>query len=155
MTQRGFTIIELVTVILILGALSVFAIARFNPGTFESFGFREEVLSAARYAQKTAMASACPVQLRVDRTGDQVSLFYSQGGGASTCGDGTNFNEPVSHPARGGAFVVQAPDSVDITGGGTVNVVFDNFGTPGNGLVIALDPGPDITIEAVTGYAHE
>lgn len=149
---RGFTAIELITVIVIVGALAVFVIPRLNPEGFERYGFRQEVLSAARYAQKTAMASSCDVQLSVDAGADTVSLSYRTGGTDAACGGG-GFGDPVQDPGSGGAFTRSAPGGVDITGGGSV--VYDGFGNPSNGLSISFATGPAITIEAVTGYAHE
>ena len=152
MRVRGFTAIELITVIVIIGALAVFVIPRLNPQGFERYGFRQEVLSAARYAQKTAMASSCEVQLSVAAGTDTVSLNFRTGGTDSSCGAG-GFGDPVQDPGSGGAFVRSAPGGVDITGGGTV--VYDGFGDPSNGLTISFATGPAITIEAVTGYAHD
>lgn len=152
MRARGFTLIELVTVIVIVGALAVFVVPRLNTAGFDRFGFRQEIMSAARYAQKTAMASDCSVQLQVDAAGDLVSLFYRAGGDDSTCGGG-GFTSPVQSPSEGGNFVLSAPSGVDITGGG--NVVYDGFGVPNSGLTITFATGSSITIEPVTGYAHE
>src|SRR5674476_652767 len=55
--QRGFTLIELVMVIVILGVLAVYAAPRmFNSGDFYARGFHDETLSILRYAQKSAIA---------------------------------------------------------------------------------------------------
>ncbi|MDZ7829343.1 MAG: type II secretion system protein [Halofilum sp. (in: g-proteobacteria)] len=152
MRSRGFTIIELVTVLVMVGALAVFVLPRLNTEGFDRYGFRQEVLSAARYAQKTAMASGCDVQLAVAAGSDTVALNYRTGGDDASCGGG-GFGDPVQSPSRGGAFSLNAPGSVDITSGGTI--VYDGFGNPSGGLTIGFATGPAITIEAVTGYAHE
>lgn len=154
MRTHGFTIIELVTVLVLVGALAVFVVPRLNPQGFDRYGFRQEVLSAARYAQKTAMASGCDVQLAVSAGADTVTLNYRTNGTDTTCGPDANpFNDSVQSPSSGGAFSLNAPGDVDITSGGTV--VYDGFGNPSGGLTIAFATGPAITIEAVTGYAHE
>lgn len=152
MRSRGFTIIELVTVLVLVGALAVFVVPRLSTEGFDRYGFRQEVLSAARYAQKTAMASGCDVQLAVSAGADSVTLNYRTGGDDASCGGG-GFGDPVQSPSTGGAFALSAPDGVDVTGGG--NVVYDGFGNPSGGLTISFATGPAITIEAVTGYAHE
>jgi MSHA pilin protein MshC len=55
--QRGFTLIELIMVIVILGVLAVYAAPRmFNSGDFYARGFHDETLGYLRYAQKTAIA---------------------------------------------------------------------------------------------------
>ena len=152
MAARGFTVIELVTVLVIVGALAVFVVPRLDPEGFDRYGFRQEVLSAARYAQKTAMASGCAVELAVAAAADTVALNYRAGGDDTNCGGG-GFTDPVPSPHDGSPFVLSAPGGVDITGGGTV--VYDGFGDPSNGLTISFATGPAITIEPGTGYAHE
>lgn len=152
MRTRGFTIIELVTVLVLVGALAIFVAPRLNPEGFDRYGFRQEVLSAARYAQKTAMASGCEVEFAVSAGGDSVTLNYRAGGDAASCGGG-GFTSAVRNPGSGGAFTLNAPGGVDITTGGAI--VFDGFGEPDAGMTIAFDTGPPLTIEPVTGYAHE
>lgn len=55
--QRGFTLIELIMVMVMLGVLAVFAAPRiFNSDDFYARGFHDETLALLRYAQKTAIA---------------------------------------------------------------------------------------------------
>jgi len=55
--QLGFTLIELVMVMVLLGVLSVYATPRvFSSKDFYARGFHDETLSLIRYAQKTAVA---------------------------------------------------------------------------------------------------
>ena len=152
MRARGFTIIELVTVLVIVAALAVFVVPRLNPEGFDRYGFRQEVLSAARYAQKTAMASSCAVRFNADAAADRVELHYQAGGNDRDCGTG-GFTDPVQNPGGSGPFVLNAPSGVDITSGGMVE--FDGFGAPSNGLTVAFGTGPNLEIEPVTGYARE
>ena len=64
--NRGVTLIELVTVILILGILFAMTAPRFfDLGIFEERGFYEEVASALRYAQKIAVGSGCAVRVSI------------------------------------------------------------------------------------------
>src|SRR5665647_363876 len=56
-SQRGFTLIELIMVMVMLGVLAVFAAPRiFNSDDFYARGFHDETLALLRYAQKTAIA---------------------------------------------------------------------------------------------------
>lgn len=53
--SRGFTMVELITIMIILGILAVVAIPRMDSATsFRSVEFRDRVIAALRYAQKTA-----------------------------------------------------------------------------------------------------
>jgi MSHA pilin protein MshC len=64
--SRGVTLVELVTVIVILGILAAMAAPRFfDVGVFEERGFYEEFASALRYAQKIAVGSGCPVRVNI------------------------------------------------------------------------------------------
>jgi len=55
--QVGFTLIELIVTLILLGILSVYALPRLlAPSDFYAFGFHGETLSYLRYAQKTAIA---------------------------------------------------------------------------------------------------
>lgn len=53
--SRGFTMVELIVVMIIVGILAVSAMPRMSSGmAFRSAEFRDEVIAALRYAQKTA-----------------------------------------------------------------------------------------------------
>lgn len=68
--QSGFTLVELVMVIIILGILAATAIPRFfdRSVTDERF-FYEDTLAALRYAHKLAFSSGCAVQFEFETTG--------------------------------------------------------------------------------------
>ncbi|EXF45535.1 fimbrial protein pilin [Pseudomonas sp. BAY1663] len=72
--QRGFTIVELIMVIVILGIISAVAVPRFfDRKVFDERFYFEEILSAVRYAQKLAVASGCPVRFVLDGNGYALS----------------------------------------------------------------------------------
>ncbi|MBK9442637.1 MAG: type II secretion system protein [Comamonadaceae bacterium] len=56
-SQNGFTLVELIMVIVMMGVLAVFAAPRlFDSTDFYARGFHDETLALLRYAQKAAVA---------------------------------------------------------------------------------------------------
>lgn len=145
--------IELVTVMVIIGALAVFVVPRLNPSGFERYAFRNELLAAVRYAQKTAMASGCDVAVRLDASADRYEvLVRANATEIDECGDG-GFTEALRHPAAGGVYAGTAPAGVNITPNQPGYLVFDGFGAHAGGpTTIGFAGGGSIRIDDVTGY---
>lgn len=156
--KHGFTIIELVAVLVIVGALSVVVVPRLNPAGFERYVFRHELLSALRYAQKLAMGSGCEVAIAFDASADSYRVLMRTGGTATTCGPAGNlFDDPVQHPAGDGDYTGAAGAGADLQAVSPAGpLVFDGFGNRKSGPTsITLAGGPAIQIDAVTGYVHD
>lgn len=67
--QRGFTLVELVTTLVIIGIVAAYAMPRFLDNqsiVFSERGYADEVASALRYAQRIATASRCPVSITIN-----------------------------------------------------------------------------------------
>lgn len=89
--KKGFTLIELVTVIMLVSVLSVVAFSRLgNVSSFEQKGFFDEVTNAVRYAQKLARSTGCKVQVTLAASSYQLK----QG---SDCTSST-YSRNVLHP---------------------------------------------------------
>ena len=108
----GFTLVELVLVIVLMGILSIFALPRFfdvNP--FLERGFHDELIQAARYAQKLAVVSHCPARLVTTSSSYRLEHPTSQPDGAGTVSGWSG----VPSPAGDGDMAANAPDGVSVT----------------------------------------
>ncbi len=150
--QRGFTVVELVVVILLIGILSANTIPRFfSLNQFDEMGFADAVLSATRYAQKLALASRCDTRVRVHPGGYELRQR------ATSCTLGS-FTRSV---ARAGGTVWDDPVPSGVTVG-VLDVYFDAQGRPRDassgtlyGSAQSVSVGTrTITIEPTTGYVH-
>lgn len=142
---RGFTMIELTVVIVIVGILAVVAVAKLsNVDAFEVQGFYDSTKSAVRFAQKLAVAQRTNVVVVVNAT--SVSVCYTNPGCAT----------PVTDPTTGQAMTLSAPNGVSLAGPASVS--FDGLGraTPGGTITVTgAGISRSLVIEQETGYAHD
>jgi MSHA pilin protein MshC len=149
-TSGGFTLTELVLVIVLVGVLAIVAAPRFNPEPFSEAAFHQELISALRYAQKLAINSGCEIQVQVSAASDSFAVTRRSGGSATSCGAGA-FGDPVANPAGTGNLQATAPYDVDLLN--DLTVVFDSLGLPSAGGSVSVD-GRIITVEAASGYVR-
>lgn len=148
--KSGFTLIELVIVMLVASIIAVFVFPRLDISGFRSTGFFQQAITTIRFAQKQAIASGCTVQ--VDISGSDCNLNWVSCGAAG--------NDPILNPANNDSnFCSDSTPSGGISNG---SFRFDNIGRPmdnsGNILTAAQDVtigNRTIRVEAETGYTHE
>jgi len=155
---RGFTLVELVTVISIMGLLAAVIGPRFvGRDAFASRGFHDEAQLVVRYAQKTAVAWRRQVYVCVTATAVKAGSLNN------SCASSL-----LVHPANPATTLTTTAPPSGVTLSPTVNFRFDgsgrlldNAGAPSATAItitvtstIAGDPARSIVVEAETGYVH-
>ena len=154
--QRGFTLIELVMVLVLAGVLAVFAAPRlFSTGDFNARGFQDETLSLLRYAQKAAIAQRRTVCVTFAGTSG-ASLTIASAPSTYTCNtplSGPKGDSPATITAKPGVAYSAAPTSFNFDGlGQAVNTSGAQVATQ---TIQVINAASATTVETVTGYVHE
>lgn len=143
--MRGFTLIELVMVMVIIGILAIVVGPRFfDRQVFDERLYYEESLAAVRYGQKLAVASGCLIQVSLDAGGYTLRR-------AAACTSGA-YNAAVQGPDGQSPFAATPPSGVSVTAP-SFPVVFDSLGQP-SAAASATIGSFTITVTTSTGLVQ-
>lgn len=136
----------MIAVLIIVAIIAAVAVPRFTSSGIDEARFHQEMLSALRYAQSTAVA----FQRTVCATfgGNNVALTYASTYGSSTCD--TNLQAPGGGSAP---YTVTAQGSAGFSAAPT-NFTYDRVGRPSTGQTISLNDGRQIVVESESGYVR-
>jgi MSHA pilin protein MshC len=140
--NHGFSFIELIVVILIIGIVSLFVLPRINLTGFQQAGFFQQALAAIRHGQKLAVSSGCNVDVVISST----SCILTWSGTPAGCP-----SSGIANTASGSGNFCQGGAAA---GSPSASITFDNIGRPDAQKTIVFGPR-SIRVEAETGYAHE
>lgn len=142
----GFTLVELVTVIVLLGILSAVAIPRMMGGSeFRALEFHDRTVSALRFAQKTAVSHRRMVCVAFTQSTVTLTIDHDRSG---ACDD-----RALDLPGGNGNVVIS---------GDANNAVFSpvpaglNFQPDGTGAdrLLQIAGQPDINVVGATGHVQ-
>jgi MSHA pilin protein MshC len=144
----GYTVIELVVVITILGVIAAIAGPRFfDTSPFNQRGYADEVASAIRYAQKVAVGSGCSVQLTINLSGYSA---MQQAASGNRCNPASgSWTTPVRR-IDGTLLAGTPPNDANVNTSATM--VFNNRGAVVSGASNLSVGSYTLTLDAATGF---
>jgi MSHA pilin protein MshC len=149
--QRGFTLVELIVVIVIVGVLGAVAMPRFfDSQSFSERGYFEELAAALRFSQSAAVATGCSVRFALAATGYSAEQQQPLGG---RCDPGDSSWGQAVRLADGSSVQGSAPQGV--VASPAITIVFNPLGATDLGVNRAISVGPhSLTVNAASGYVE-
>ncbi|MDT8404411.1 type II secretion system protein [Sulfuriflexus sp.] len=146
---RGFTLVELVLIMVIIGFLSVTALPKFfSQDDFENRGFYTEVLNAVRYAQQLAVAINCDTQVAL--TGNSYTVTIADN--PSIC-DGSAIATSAPDPVTGqSGFTGNSSSATISSSAGSFS--FNALGQASTDVTVSAG-GYSFRVIRETGYIQE
>lgn len=139
--QGGFTVIELISCIVVMGVLAAVTAPRFaNMQVFAERGYADDIASSLRYGRRIAIASDCRVRITINAAGYSTWQQAACGAGAWV----TPVLRPDGTPLNG-----NPPDNVNVAPATTIE--FLPSGVAATGSVTITVGARTVSIDGPTG----
>ncbi|MGV8992247.1 MAG: GspH/FimT family pseudopilin [Thiobacillus sp.] len=150
-TERGFSFLELILVMVIAGILAAVALPRMaGKNSFDTRGFTDQLASTVRFAQKLAIAQRTPVFVQF--TANDATLCYVA---ASPCvaasqAPGPGDEKPYTLTAPNGLTITSAVPALQFDASGGTSTLAAQLDIQVNGAGVY-----HVRVEQETGYVHD
>ena len=146
-TERGFTLVELIVILIVVGILAVAVVPRFaNRTDFDARGFYDGTAALLRYAQKSAVAQRRQVCVAFGGAAITLTIASAFGGACNTDLAGPNGASPYSLNIPAGIAFAAAPSDFSFLPSGAASA--------GQTISLTQYPGQTLTVDAVTGNVY-
>ena len=155
--NTGFTLVELVVTLLVLGILAILAVAKFsNMSVIQQRTEYDKVISAIQYARKSAVAQRRYVCVSVSATAVSLTVDPNPPESTATPFGGTcPFSNALTLPAPDASCAANQTCAKTTSFSATsATFQFDPRGRAAGQVVVTVSGFPAITVEAETGYVH-
>lgn len=155
--QQGFTLTELVMVIILVSIMAAYAASRFDRAAYDSEAVAIELIEAVRYAQAMAMAHS-GADSDGDGNLDRYRINLTTTGYTIVVDDANSANlGNVANPADGSASYSQSWSSGVTLNPSEAAISFNHHGEPvglASNATIGINSEITLTVERLTGYVR-
>ena len=163
MKHSGFTLIEMVTTMIIVTILAAIAVPRFfTQQTYSDRGFYDQTLAITRYAQKSAIAIRRNVCVNI--APPSISLTYASASSplvspplpcTSAAVSGAPCDTNLPSPVGGTSpFTITAPSGTTLSPATTITFLGLGIVSAASATTTIAVSSRTITVETCTGYVH-
>ncbi|MFN3790623.1 GspH/FimT family pseudopilin [Massilia sp.] len=164
--EQGFTMVELIIVMVLIGILGAIAAGRFfERSGFDAEAFADQARALLRYAQKTAIARNTPVFVQLDDKRIALCADAPKGNCApadriAAPASGVGGEASTTHCQDEGWYCLGVPEGVQVSlSTALTEFSFDALGRPsmpGSLVLTIASPGESrsVTVHRETGYVQ-
>ena len=148
----GFTLVELVMMLVILSVISATAIPRFfDKNVYAERAFFDDTLHAVQYAQKLSVATGCSV--RVSISSNSYTLTRRGTSSSIRC-TGTTYSLDILNPGTGASSYSGSEKDITLSSTSTP-FYFYSSGSASADVTLTVNGSKTIRVIADTGFVYD